>query len=152
MRSVSRLQSRASAALSVFIRVYCVQRTYVVRGCQALPRERYAVMSVFWSLPSARMVKGVSPGRLAENCPTREVIRKHRLKKPIPATKILQGQGPGQPGDREQDSGLELRGNNKRKTRELRQGRREEGGVNCQNESKRAVQYKRNRAQEDDAK
>lgn len=47
------------------------------------------------------MVKGVSPGRLAENCPTREVIRKHRLKKPIPATKILQGQGPGQPGDRE---------------------------------------------------
>lgn len=74
------------------------------------------------------MVKGVSPGRLAENCPPREVIRKHRLKKPIPATKILQGQGPGRPGDREQDSGLELRGNNKRKTRELRQGRREEGG------------------------
>lgn len=103
-------------------------------------------MSVFWSLPSARMVKGVSPGRLAENCPPREVIRKHRLKKPIPATKILQGQGPGQPGDREQDSGLELRGNNNRKMRE--KGRR----VNCQNESKRAVQYKRNGAQEDDAK
>lgn len=41
------------------------------------------------SLPSARAVKGGSPGRLADNWPPREVIRKQRLKKPIPATKIL---------------------------------------------------------------
>lgn len=41
-------------------------------------------------LPSALTVKGESPGLLAENWPPREVIRKHRLKKPIPTTKILQ--------------------------------------------------------------
>lgn len=41
-------------------------------------------------LPSARMVKGESPGLLAENWPPRDVIRKQRLKKPIPTTKILQ--------------------------------------------------------------
>lgn len=42
------------------------------------------------SVPSVRMVKGESPSLLAENCPPREVIRKHRLKKPIPTTNILQ--------------------------------------------------------------
>lgn len=41
-------------------------------------------------LPSARTVKGESPGLLAENWPPRDVIRKQRLKKPIPTTKILQ--------------------------------------------------------------
>lgn len=35
-------------------------------------------------------MKWESPGLLAENWPPREVIRKHRLKKPIPTTKILQ--------------------------------------------------------------
>lgn len=44
------------------------------------------------SLPSARVVKGESEGRLAENWPPREVIRKHKLKKPIPSTKILKGE------------------------------------------------------------
>lgn len=39
--------------------------------------------------PSVRMVKGESPRRLAENCPPREVIRKHRVKNPMPSTKIL---------------------------------------------------------------
>lgn len=37
-----------------------------------------------------RVVNGESVRRLAENCPPREVIKKHRLKKPIPTTKILQ--------------------------------------------------------------
>lgn len=41
-------------------------------------------------LPSALTVKGESPGRLAEKRPPKEVIRKHRLKKPTPTTKILQ--------------------------------------------------------------
>jgi len=49
------------------------------------------------SVPSVRMVKGESPSLLAENCPPREVIRKHRLKKPIPTTNILQHRG----GERE---------------------------------------------------
>lgn len=39
------------------------------------------------------MVKGESPSLFAENCPPREVIRKHRLKKPIPTTNILQHSG-----------------------------------------------------------
>lgn len=43
-------------------------------------------------LPSARTVKGGSPGLLEENWPPREVIRKQRLKKPIPTTKILHKQ------------------------------------------------------------
>lgn len=42
------------------------------------------------NVPSVRMLNGESPSRLAENCPPREVIKKHRLKKPIPATNILQ--------------------------------------------------------------
>lgn len=42
------------------------------------------------SVPSVRMVNGESPSLLAENCPPRDVIRKHRLKKPIPTTNILQ--------------------------------------------------------------
>lgn len=45
------------------------------------------------SVPSVRMVKGESPSLLAENCPPREVIRKQRLKKPIPTTNILQHMG-----------------------------------------------------------
>ena len=39
------------------------------------------------------MVKGASPSLLAENCPPREVIRKHKLKKPMPTTNILQDRG-----------------------------------------------------------
>lgn len=39
------------------------------------------------------MVKGESPSLLAENCPPRDVIRKQRLKKPIPTTNILQHRG-----------------------------------------------------------
>lgn len=42
------------------------------------------------NVPSVRMLNGESPNRLAENWPPREVIKKHRLKKPMPATKILQ--------------------------------------------------------------
>lgn len=42
------------------------------------------------SVPSVRIVKGESPSLLAENCPPRDVIRKQRLKKPIPTTNILQ--------------------------------------------------------------
>ena len=45
------------------------------------------------SVPSVRIVKGESPSLLAENCPPREVIRKQRLKKPIPTTNILQHRG-----------------------------------------------------------
>lgn len=41
-------------------------------------------------LPSVRMVKGESPRRLAENCPPRDVIKKHRVKNPMPSTNILQ--------------------------------------------------------------
>lgn len=41
-------------------------------------------------LPSVRMVKGESPRRLAENCPPSDVIRKHRVKNPMPSTNILQ--------------------------------------------------------------
>jgi hypothetical protein len=37
------------------------------------------------------MVKGESPRRLAENWPPRDVIRKQRVKKPMPRTKSLQG-------------------------------------------------------------
>lgn len=45
------------------------------------------------NVPSVRMVKGESPSLLAENCPPRDVIRKQRLKKPIPTTNILQHRG-----------------------------------------------------------
>lgn len=51
------------------------------------PCYQVALMCV---LPSARVVNGESLSRFAENWPPREVIRKHRLKKPTPATKILQ--------------------------------------------------------------
>ena len=63
-----------------------------VRGDQA------ALILLTAGLPSARTVKGESPGRLAENWPPREVIRKHRLKKPIPTTKILQEERQRQSG------------------------------------------------------
>lgn len=73
------------------------------------PQQRWATKQqwcVTPSLPSARTVKGESPGLLAENWPPREVIRKHRLKKPIPTTKILQE------GDR--DKGIMWNGNTMR--------------------------------------
>lgn len=47
------------------------------------------------------MVKGESPSLLAENWPPREVIRKHRLKKPIPTTNILDGGTGGKRRERE---------------------------------------------------
>lgn len=37
------------------------------------------------------MVKGESPRRLAENCPPSDVIKKHRVKNPMPSTNILRG-------------------------------------------------------------
>lgn len=50
-------------------------------GCEAMER----------CLPSVRMVKGESPRRLAENCPPSDVIKKHRVKNPMPSTNILRG-------------------------------------------------------------
>ena len=70
----------------------CFQSVYYQSGTQS-PESQAArqLWCVTAGLPSARMVKGESPGRLAENWPPREVIRKHKLKKPTPTTKILQG-------------------------------------------------------------
>lgn len=42
-------------------------------------------------VPSVRMVKGESPRRRAENWPPKDVIRKQRVKKPMPRTNSLQG-------------------------------------------------------------
>lgn len=43
-------------------------------------------------IPSVRMVKGESPRRRAENWPPKDVIRKQRVKKPMPRTNSLQGE------------------------------------------------------------
>jgi hypothetical protein len=45
-----------------------------------------------FKVPSVRMVKGESPRRRAENWPPKDVIRKQRVKKPMPRTNSLQGE------------------------------------------------------------
>lgn len=58
-------------------------------GPQAVIEHRGDRMGAELCLPSVRMVKGESPRRLAENWPPRDVIKKHRVKNPMPSTNIL---------------------------------------------------------------
>lgn len=107
--------------------------------CRAQPLKSQAAerhWCITAGLPSARMVKGESPGRLAENWPPREVIRKHRLKKPIPTTKILQ--------ERETDKRAicDIRPKAKDRAQETERSRRQRtGGVMSQRKCSR-VQFK----------
>lgn len=43
-------------------------------------------------LPSVLMVNGESPSLLAENWPPKDVIKKQRVKNPMPTTNILNGE------------------------------------------------------------